>query len=473
HLFFDVKGYNGFTVNKDTVINKERITSAEANNITDFESEKYSTPGAYYSNIQYKLSYNLDQDRNVRMNTWNDFSKAVFNNYTQFNKKEEKAIEGFYKNIKVPGNASEEDKIVLIEDYVKRNISVNENGIGDGADVVEKIVKTKVAGEFGVIRLMIGLLQTAGLKTQLVFPSKRDEKPLDEAFENFRLTNSIVLYFPSTEKYLSPTAVELRYPIINPLLGANKGLFIKELVLGDFKSGTPVFDSIELLPYESSSSNMEVNISFNKTLDTLNLKSKQILTGYSASNYRPAYAFLPKDKQDDFTKGIIKNIANTDSVISFSVENSEMTNAVKNLPLNIIGYMKSVDLQENAGKNILVKIGEVIGTQVQMYQEKKRVLPISIEYPHALDRVITFTIPDGYKVKNLDDINLNVTDKDGSGKETMGFISSYKLNGKILVITVHEFYKSVYYDVNKIDIFTKVINAAADFNKLTLILAKE
>lgn len=472
HLYFDVKGFNGFKVNSDTIINNERVTTAHAENIVDFESEKYSMPGAYYANVQYKLSYNLDKDRGVRMNTWGDFAKNVYANYTQFNKKEEKALDGFYKNIKLERNASEEEKIIAIEDYVKHNINVNANGIGDDADVIERIVKTKVAGEFGVTRLMIGLLQRAQIQNQLVFPGKRDEKPLDETFENFRLTNSIVLYFPSTGKYLSPGDVEFRYPIINTMLGGTKGIFIKELTLGNIKSATPVFDSIELLPYEGNKSNMEVSLSFNKSLDTLNIQSKQILQGYSAANYRPAYAFLSKDKQDDFTKSIIKNIANTDSVISFSVENADLKNSLNNLPLNILGNFKSVDLHENAGKNILVKIGEVIGTQVQMYQEKKRVLPISLDYPHALDRIITFTIPDGYKIKNPDDIVLNVTDKNGSGKETMGFISGYKIQGKELIITIHEFYKSIYYDVNKIDEFSKVINAAADFNKVTLVLEK-
>ena len=49
-----------------------------------------------------------------------------------------------------------------------------------------------------------------------------------------------------------------------------------------------------------------------------------------------------------------------------------MLSGYKNLPLNIHGTIKAVDLIETAGKNILIKIGEVIGTQAQMYQENKR-----------------------------------------------------------------------------------------------------
>lgn len=469
HLYFDVKGYNGFSVQKDTVIDDVRITRAEAHNIRDFESEKYSNPGAHYANVQYKLSYNLDKNSKVRMNTWNEFAKNVFENYTVFNKKENKAIETILKKIDLKNAKNDEEKILIIEDYLKHNITVNKNTQNSSADMLDFIVQSKVGGEFGFNRLMFGCLQSAGLNPRLVFPSNRNEKPLDENFENFRLTNNMLLFFPSTGKYLSPLSDELRYPIINPNDGATKGLFIKEISLSDYKSGTPVFDSITLLPFEESSSNMEVSLSFNKDADTLTVNSKQILTGYSAANYRPAYAYLQKKDQDEFTKGIIKNVAETDSILSFKVENEGLTNSLSNKPLIISGEFKNTGLIENAGKNILVKIGEVIGTQVQMYQEKKRILPISLEYPHALDRIIKFKIPAGYKLKNPDDINASVSDKE----KTMGFESSYSLKGNDLTITVHEYYKSIGYPVEDIEIFTKVINAAADFNKLTLVLIRE
>ena len=154
------------------------------------------------------------------------------------------------------------------------------------------------------------------------------------------------------------------------------------------------------------------------------------------------------------------------------VENKEMLSGYKNLPLNIYGTIKTVDLIETAGKNILIKIGEVIGTQAQMYQENKRKLPIILSYPHALDRTIRFTVPKGYRIKNAKDLAIHVTDKNASGTETMGFTSTYTLNGQELTINLHEFYKSIYYDINMIDVFKNVINAAADFNKVVLVLEK-
>jgi hypothetical protein len=127
---------------------------------------------------------------------------------------------------------------------------------------------------------------------------------------------------------------------------------------------------------------------------------------------------------------------------------------------------------EKAGPKYLFKLGDVIGRQVEMYQEKERKLPIDIAYPHTLYRTITLNIPDGYKVSNPESIKMMVEHKSPSGEQTMAFISDYKMDGKKMLITVKEFYNQVHYPASDIEIFKKVINAAADFNKVVLVLEK-
>ena len=468
HLVFDVKGYNGFTVGKDSVVNEQRIIYAEAKDIPDIREEKYSSRDPYLTNIQYKLSYNLAKEKSVRVNTWGELGKNVYNNYHSFSDKETKALESFRKKINIPSGASADEKISLIEDYVKTNISIEEGTIGEDGDKIEKIIKSKIGGHFGVTRLMIGLFDQSGITPQLVFPSKRDEVQLDEEFENFRLVDEVLLQFPETGLFLDPVNPAFRYPIVNPLWAGTKGIFIKETSLGNFKTALAEFDTIPLLPYEKSASNLDLHLWFNAGMDTIEMKSKQILTGYSASSYRPIFAFVEKEKVNDILKDIIRNVGKSDSITNIKFENAAMTDAARNLPLNIIGDIKSANLLEKAGNNILVKIGEVIGTQEQMYQEKERQLPIQIQYPHALDRLIVFDLPKGYRIKNLDDLNFDVTDP----SKTMGFVSSYKQDGQKLTIQLHEYYKSIHYPVDQIEIFRKVINAAADFNKVTLVLEK-
>ena len=120
---------------------------------------------------------------------------------------------------------------------------------------------------------------------------------------------------------------------------------------------------------------------------------------------------------------------------------------------------------------MLLKIGEIIGPQEQMYQEKPRRLPVELPYPHSLNRKITFEIPNGYKVKNLNDINIDIEHKDGN-EATMGFTSSYTQSGNIVTINVAESYKKLKYPLAQFEDFRKVINASADFNKIVLVLEK-
>ncbi len=472
HLVFSVKGANGFTVGNDTVINDQRVVVATAENLPGLEDEKYAEVGPYAANIQYKLSYNLSKESNVRLFTWNDLAKRVYTGYTTFTDKELKAIAGFIKTTGIKESAAEEEKIAALEDYIKTNISTDKEGIGEDAGKIEQIVKTKVASEDGVNSLFIACFEKLGINYQIVFPSKRDEVPLDEEFENYRLADEIIFYFPNTGNFLEPGAGTLRYPFVEPYWAGTKGLFLKGTSIGTLKTAIASFDSIPMQPYEKSAANMEVDLKMNDAMDAVLLHSKQILLGYSAMPYRPAFNYLPKDKMDEFEKDIIKSVSKSENIKNIQVENTALTDCFPNKPLSIAADIESNDLIEKAGNRFFIKIGEVIGPQEQMYQEKPRQLPIVLQYPHRLDRDINFTIPDGYEIKNLGDLNINVTDN-YNGQQTMGFVSSYTIDGNVLKIKVHEFYKVIEYPVTMLEPFRKVINASADFNKVILILVKK
>lgn len=472
YLGFTVKGYNGMAILTDTIIGERHIVSAACSNIAAVPDEKYGESEPYAKNVQYKLSYNLSKDKNVRMFTWNELAKNVYGNYTDLSEKESKAADGFVKQMNIPDGATEEEKIIALEDYIKTNINSDKEGIGEDAGKVDRIVKTKVASNDGLNKLFVACMEKLKINWQAVFPSKRNELPLDETLENFRLIDEPLFYFPGTGKFLEPTNSTFRYPLIQPYWAATKGLFLKGTSIGTFKTAVPSFANIPIQSYEKNAHNMEVTLQLNATLDSVQLHSKQILLGYGASFYRPAYNFTPKDKLEELSKDIIKSVAKSDNIKNIKVENAAMTDGAHNKPLTIEGDISSAELLEVAGNRLLIKIGEVIGPQEQMYQEKPRQLPISMQYPHALDRDITFTIPDGYRIKNVTDLEMNVTDKK-TGNETMGFISTYTINGNVLKIKVHEFYKVTDYPLSMFEEFKKVINASADFNKVVLILEKK
>ena len=469
HLLFSVKGSSGFTVDKDVVENAKRVIRVKGGNLPGLEEEKYGEAGPYAANIQYKLSYNLSRDKDVRLFTWNELAKRIYSNYTTFTEKELKAAGDFIKKAGISQSASEEEKIIALEDYIKQNINSDKDASGEDADKIEKLVKTKVASETGIISLFLACFEKLGINYQLVYPGKRDELPLEEEFENYRLTEDFIFYFPGTGNFVAPVASAMRYPFIPPYWAGTKGLFLKGTTIGTLKTAIASFDSIPMMAYEKNGTNMEVSLKMNSGMEQVLLHSKQILMGYSAMPYRPAFNLLPKDKLEDFTKDVVKSISKSDNITNIKTENTGYIESNTGKPLIIEADIESPELIEKAGNRYLLKIGDVIGPQEEMYQEKPRKLPVIIQYPHMLDREITFTIPDGYEIKNLSDINITVTD----GPQTMGFISSYTLNGNELKILVHEFYKVTSYPHSMFEEFRKVINASADFNKVVLILVKK
>jgi hypothetical protein len=88
-----------------------------------------------------------------------------------------------------------------------------------------------------------------------------------------------------------------------------------------------------------------------------------------------------------------------------------------------------------------------------------------------MDRKITFEIPAGYKIRNAKDLVFDTEYKD-NGQATMGFVSNMKMNGNVLEVNIHEQYRNTFYPVEQYDPFVKIINTAADFNKVVLVLEK-
>src|SRR5205085_121373 len=142
--------------------------------------------------------------------------------------------------------------------------------------------------------------------------------------------------------------------------------------------------------------------------DSLIIESKQILKGYGALYYRPIWTYLTKDKQEETVKDLIQNVAKSENIQNIKAENTNLTDTWDNKPLVVSGTIHTAELLERAGNKLLFKLGELIGEQVQMYQEKPRQLPAELQYAHVLERKITFDIPEGYIIKNPDDIKIDV-----------------------------------------------------------------
>ncbi len=473
HLKFEAKGFNGLTVLKDSVINDQRVIAAYSENIPELDEEKYGLREQYLQRLDFKLSYNLSSNNNdVKMNTWNEMARNIFNNLTRYTDKEKKAINKFIGAANIPDNASEEQTIRLLEDHMKNKINIDDKLVSEDAENLDDIIKTGNSNNFGAHRFFVAMFENRNIRYQLVFPSVRDQLPLVEDLENWNRIDEMLIYFPSTKKYLQPTGVTYRYQYVDPYWAATRGIFLKTTSIGDVRSVIAKFDTIPMEPFDHHAHNMEVAVKVDATGDSLIIESKQILTGYGAVAYRPIWAFLPVDKQEEAVKDIIQSVAKSENVQNIKTENTDFTAVWDNKPLIISGTIHTAELLERAGSKLLFKVGELIGPQEQMYQEKPRQLPAELQYPHVLYRKLKFRVPDGYSIKNIKDLNIDIQEKRGD-IVTLGFTSSYKLTGNDLEIEVMETYREVKYPLAEFETFKKVINGAADFNKIVLVLEKK
>jgi methionine synthase II (cobalamin-independent) len=210
-----------------------------------------------------------------------------------------------------------------------------------------------------------------------------------------------------------------------------------------------------------------VVIDENNTTATINLERKN--TGYKAV-YQSAISYVGETQRNEMKEEFLNYIDNDTKPENVVFENDS---SVFYGEKPFIGKctLKSSNFIEHAGDKLLFKIGMLIGPQTNLYNSNERKLNVEIEYLKEYNRVITFEIPEGYSVKNLNDLNLSVQPEFKEG--AIGFVSTYELKENQLIVKVREWYNSIIIPVSEYKSYENVINAAADFNKLVIVLEKK
>lgn len=472
NLIFEFKSYNGLPeVTKDTLTPGKLHWHLHLNALKALDKEEESAYNASKKHVVYKL------DRNLIGNVHNISSYSIVSQniytffYTEKTKKLNSSIENLIKAEKFTQLKDDGAKINAIETYIKSNYYISDVDSNELEDL-ETILNTKVGNTDGIIRLYIALLESLNIKHEIVLTSNRFNTKFDKNFEALNFLTDYLIYFPTEDKYLSPENKESRFRFPPYSLTGNYGLFIKEVKLGDFKSGVGEIKYINPVEAEESADNLEINIEFDKEdLTKTKIDLTRSLSGYYAMFIQPYMHVMKEEDKEKFIEMIVKSIHEDTEIIE-----GEILNGTPELfglePVGIKAKIESDYFVEKAGGKYLFKIGELIGPQLELYQEKERVLPVESEFMRSYHRIINIEIPDHMKITNLNDISINnFYEKDG--KKLMLFESTYTLDGKKLQIKVDEYYKLNYIEPSIYNEYRKVINSAADFNKITLIFEPE
>lgn len=468
-LVFETKGYNELNKVSDTLLGGKRVLTLKQQDIASVDEEKYAWYTANLKRLEYRLSYNYSRSKTERLFTWNELAKRAFGIYGTWSEKEVKKTEDLIKNAGWKNTGDETALIVAVENYVKKNIVTREDISGDDAENIEKILKSKIASHRGILRLYGAIFSKLGVSYEFVLCGARNDFAIDKGFDNWNVCDNYLLHFTKVKKFMAPTSIEWRFPFINPVWGGSYGLFCKGTTIGNFTTALAEIKQIPLEDYTQSSDNIDAKIRLNATADTLIINTKQSHRGYSSMYYRANFTFSSEEDQRLIIKDLVKFGTQSENIVSSKIENKDFESFHDNKPFTLDATVNASELVEKAGNKILVKIGEIIGTQTELYQDKPRVFAMDLQYPHVLERRIEFVIPDGYKVKNLDDLNISKVYKE-NGEPTMGFESNYTVSGNTVKVHIVEQYRQIHYPLAQYDTFKAVINASADFNKVTLML---
>ena len=468
NLVLEAKGYNGFPdFTTDTASKDKNHIFASIGKINALEDEKYSFYDANRMRFDVQLTYNTAKNK-ARLYSWETAGVQFYASLFSFTKQELKAINKLISKLDLEKQKNDESKILTLEQWMKTNIGNKETGEDNGID---KVLEIKYSDDITLQRLYIGAAQELKIPLEVVLTSNRTDRKFDSKFPSYNNLQEYLIYFPSFDKYLSSTdySSRLGFPPFN--LTGTKGLFIKETTVDDLKTGLGKIKYVDTKDHTFSHNNIDAVVEFNPETFTPKINYKQEFAGYSAYYIQPALPFMDDNGRTQLLDQLAKFTGKETVVKSVKLSGDKSSDVMIN-PMVIESVIETPQFIESAGNKLLFKVGELIGPQVELYQEKKRQSDGEISYTHSFGRKLQVKIPKGYKLKNPDAVKIEkkyIVD----GKTLSVFTSNYTLDGDVMNITIYEDYQTLFYPKDKYEEWKAVINASADFNKVILILEKQ
>lgn len=467
-LVFSFNSLNNFPeVEFDTTMSEKNYWKVSLDSIPAYEDEpmSYTTPNL--QGVVYKLSENHYSGAKD-IGSYGSVAKNYFSFvYESVEKSDQKAIKKFLKSLGVKKDMKEEEKILMVENHLKQNFAILPF-VNPELSGVKNLLENKASDESSFIRLYANAFKQLGIKHQIVLTSDRSNLRFDKKFESYNYLQSTFFYFPDLDLFLDPSSPGLRLGFIPSENTNNYGLFIRELKIGDIVSGIGKVKYIKALHEDKSQNNHFVKVDMTEDPFEPEISFEQHMSGYYSSFLQTSYSLLSEDEKERVDESLVEMVTLEQSETDLEILNATSADFGKT-PMILKATVNSLKFTEKAGDKIIFKIGELIGPQTEMYNEKPRVHDVETDFNRKYVRVIEVDLPEDYEVSNLEKLNFDVALEDG----TAIFKSNYKVEGNKLTVEVDEYYSRIDFKVEEFEDYKKVINAAADFNKVVIYLSKK
>lgn len=496
-ITFELKSYSGYPALHEYLSGNRKHVKIGVSDIAPLRNEPYSNYDQHRMRLEYRVAdFGSDLDKTQEL-TWDSLTRVLHRYNYGITEKERKAVNSFLTELGVTSYDDEFEKIKKIEDGIKRKVtlyavvdyderkeiyatnnfrsmSLYDAGYYEPRDILDTIISKKAATRSGYIKLFAACFTQAGVKHELGMAPDHDDYVLDPNFPNFNQLDYTLFYLPNQKKYLSPLDIYLRTPFVPAGAAGSKGVFSTIPPYkrkGDITAGLYEIRTIKPLTAADTRSDVTANVTFTKDMDA-QMDIAYAYSGYEATNIRTNLAILKDKRLQEYMESLIKVADKKEDVVKYTLSNQGFGDYNSNKPLEVYASVTTARLTEKAGPKYLFRAGAIIGQQMELYSEDKRKMPVDLDYPHSATHKITINIPKGYKVTNPQVLRMNEEFVNGNLDPVMSFTSDYKLDGDKLIVTVSENYSQVHFPVADYERFRKVINRAADFSKVMIVLEK-
>ncbi|HRG87776.1 MAG TPA: DUF3857 domain-containing protein [Chitinophagales bacterium] len=470
-LIFDTRSYNGFPkLEKDSTYSKDGLVCQKATvqYIPPLKEEKYALRVAHLQKVGYKLTGST-RSGSYNINSYDKISDNIFQRLNrELSKPEKKALEKLFKNAQLDYAKNDEDKIRKLEDYLKKTVFSNED-LPNNALNIDEIIEKSVTDAGSLTRLYVAAFNQLNIKHEILVTCNHYETTFEKDFESLNYLDKYFLYFPDYNKYLAPEFPLYRYGLMPYQYRNGYGLMIKKTSLGNLTAGLGSVKFIEPDSYLENTDSLIIHADLTKGLEEINYTYRITNSGHEAATFQCLADYIKEEKdKDKLRRSLMENFSDEAELKDFKVENEGAEYFAKK-PYVVSASFTTSKYVDKAGGKYIFKVGELIGPQEQMYQEEARKQPIDMNYGKNYMRVITFKIPQGYKLSNAEKLNMDIFHKDKKGNRDMAFRSWYEIKGDDVTVYVEEYYKAFSLPVEEYEPFKAVINASADFNKIVLL----
>lgn len=459
---FPINGAVDFTL--DTTVTENRRLFIHLEDVKAIENQDWTTYGANLQKVYFKYNRNQNSGQ-ANFYTYATVTQNIYSSiFAPLGKKQLALLKKYVKSLDLEGLTNEQ-KIRAIEYDVKKNFYIINQSFENSSEL-SAIFKDHIMDDNGFYILLINCLKEVGIPSELVVTCDRFENRFLTEYEAYNFLEEYLLFIPSENKYLSHHLFN-RYGFVPYEFINQKGLFIQEKQVADYFVGV---GKLKDIPTPKAKESMdEINVraitDVNKALCTIEVE--RIATGYTAQPYQIPLDYLDETQVGDAKEAFLSYIDEEATFEKIDFINAD-TKSFGTGSFSGKGTFTTSHFLERGGDKLLLKAGLMIGPQSELYNRKERTADVDSPFPRTYNRTIRIVIPDGYKVKNPTDLAMNVLPFGTDG--STGFVSNYSIEGDELVVKISEWYNTVHYDASDYRNYEKVINGAADFNKIVLIL---